>query len=290
MPITFGRIQTKLGRPQTKGIRILFDSGSSQTHVKRSFVAKLKLRNESVATWTTAAGPIKTSERCVVHFSLPEFSPTRTIAWDMHVGTLDNVHYDMIIGNDLLERLKIDIKYSTSTVDWEGLEIPMRPRDATPEESYVIHDAPATKAAIKRVTEILDAHYEQADLKEVVQKCSNLNIQQQEDLLSLLKKYESLFDDNGNKKITTLNLKKEQLHIMLDPSQFHVFTSKLYAKKSIACAKLESSKRSIAQNGQRQHSLFQKKTEPSDLYPIFVSSINALNVNRSRYQKFRIYS
>ena len=38
MPITFGRIQTKLGTPKSKGIRILFDSGSSQTHVKRSFV------------------------------------------------------------------------------------------------------------------------------------------------------------------------------------------------------------------------------------------------------------
>ena len=79
MPITFGRIQTVIGQSKSKGIRILFDSGSSQSHIKRCFVAKLRLRNESVATWNTAAGQIKTSEQCVVHFSLPEFSPTRTL-------------------------------------------------------------------------------------------------------------------------------------------------------------------------------------------------------------------
>jgi hypothetical protein len=107
--ITFGRIQTMLGRPKTKGIRILFDSGSSQTYVKRSCVKNLHLHNGSVTMWNLAAGQIKTSERCAVHFSLPEFSPLRTVAWYMHVGTLKNVHYDMIIGNDLLEHFKINI-------------------------------------------------------------------------------------------------------------------------------------------------------------------------------------
>ena len=194
MPITFGRIQTKLGTPKSKGIRILFDSGSSQTHVKRSFVKKLQLRNESVATWTMAAGQIKTNERCVVHFSLPEFSPTRTITWDMHVGTLDNVLYDMIIGNDLLERLKIDIKYSTSTIVWDGIEIPMRSRDATPEDSYIINDQPCIQEASKRIKEILDAKYAPANLEEIAANCTNLNNEQQDDLHTLLKKYESLFD------------------------------------------------------------------------------------------------
>jgi hypothetical protein len=134
------------------------------------------------------------SEQCVVYFSLPEFSPTRTIAWNMHVSTLDNVQYDMIIGNNLLERLKIDIKYSTSTVDWDGLEIPMRSRDATPEESYIINDTPCVKDASKRIKEILDAKYEPANLEEITQNCTNLNDEQREDLHTLLKKYQSLFD------------------------------------------------------------------------------------------------
>ena len=112
----------------------------------------------------------------------------------MHVGTLDNVHYDMIIGNDLLERLKIDLKYSTSTIEWGGIEIPMRPRDAAIDESYIINDSPSLEDASKRIKEILDAKYEPANLDEVVEKCTNLDIEQQEDLLKLLKKYAPLFD------------------------------------------------------------------------------------------------
>jgi hypothetical protein len=34
-----------------------------------------------------------------------------------------NVQYNMTIGSDLLETLKVDIKYSTVTIEWDGAEI-----------------------------------------------------------------------------------------------------------------------------------------------------------------------
>jgi hypothetical protein len=193
-PITFGRIQTTLGQTNTAGIKILFDSGSTQTHVKKDWVKKLRLRRESTATWNTAAGPVTTSERCKVLFSLPEFFPSKVIEWEMHVGTLENVHYDMIIGNDLLERLKVDLKYSTATIEWDGAEIPMKSRDATIEDSYYIHDTPCLEEAAERIKQILDAKYAPANIDELTTKCTYLTLQQQEDLNFLLKKYESLFD------------------------------------------------------------------------------------------------
>ncbi len=193
-PITFGRIQTTLGQTNTAGIKILFDSGSTQTHVKKDWVKKLRLRKESTATWNTAAGPVTTSERCKVLFSLPEFFPSKVIEWEMHVGTLENVHYDMIIGNDLLERLKVDLKYSTATIEWDGAEIPMKSRDATIEDSYYIHDTPCLEEAAERIKQILDAKYAPANIDELTTKCTYLTLQQQEDLNFLLKKYESLFD------------------------------------------------------------------------------------------------
>jgi hypothetical protein len=193
-PITFGRIQTTLGQTNTAGIKILFDSGSTQTHVKKDWVKKLRLRRESTATWNTAAGPVTTSERCKVLFSLPEFFPSKVIEWEMHVGTLENVHYDMIIGNDLLERLKVDLKYSTATIEWDGAEIPMKSRDATIDDSYYIHDTPCLEEAAERIKQILDAKYAPANIDELTTKCTYLTLQQQEDLNFLLKKYESLFD------------------------------------------------------------------------------------------------
>jgi hypothetical protein len=107
-PIAFGRILLKLGKPKTSGIKILLDTGSSSSHVRKQFVTKLRLHKDKAATWNTAAGPISTSERCKVNFSLPEFFPSKTIEWTMHVGTLENISYDMIIGNDLLQVLQID--------------------------------------------------------------------------------------------------------------------------------------------------------------------------------------
>ena len=194
MPITFGRLQTTLGKPKTTGIRILFDSGSTKTHVKRDCVKKLRLRKDVSATWNTAAGTISTNEKCKALFSLPEFSPTKVIEWEMHVGTLENTPYDMIVGNDLLEYLKIDLKYSTSTMTWDSVEIPMKSRDATLENSYYIHDSPCLEEAAERIKRILDAKYEPANLEEIVANHDHLSDEEKEGLYSLLKKYESLFD------------------------------------------------------------------------------------------------
>jgi hypothetical protein len=134
------------------------------------------------------AGTVSTNEKCKVMFSLPEFSPSKVIEWEMHVGTLENVHYDMIIGNDLLEYLKIDLKYSTSTIEWDNAEIPMRSRDATIEDSYHIQEAPHLEETVERIKRILDAKYEPANLEEVVAGCTHLTEEQKEELYSLLKK------------------------------------------------------------------------------------------------------
>jgi hypothetical protein len=52
-----------------------------------------------------------------------------------------------------------------------------------------------TQDATKRVTRILDANYQKADLQSIVtDKCKHLSANQQKKLLQLLKKYELLFD------------------------------------------------------------------------------------------------
>jgi hypothetical protein len=55
-----------------------------------------------------------------------------------------NEDYDTIIGRDLLhEELGIDIKFSTKTMEWDGVSIPMKDVDATKEDSICqIEDPP----------------------------------------------------------------------------------------------------------------------------------------------------
>ncbi len=56
-------------------------------------------------------------------------------------------------------------------------------------------EAQSTQDATKRVTWILDAKYQKADLQSIVRdNCRHLSANQQKKLLQLLTKYESLFD------------------------------------------------------------------------------------------------
>ena len=57
----------------------------------------------------------------------------------------------MIIRNDLLEHLKIDLKYSTSTIVWNGTEISMKSQEAIIYDSYYIQHTPCLEEAVEHI-------------------------------------------------------------------------------------------------------------------------------------------
>ena len=124
---------------------------------------------------------------------------------------------------------------------WDGIEIPMKSRDATLEDSYFIHDSPCLVEAAERIKRILDVKYEPADLEEVVANCTHLSEEEKEGLHSLLKKiYISLFDGSlePEKVRITISNYAVILHcIMLVLFQFHGSMSKPYDTKSIGYTK-----------------------------------------------------
>ena len=103
--------------------------------------------------------------------------------------------YDMIImiGRDLLTDLGIDIRFSTNTVEWDSIEIPMKESNTTV-ESFHVGDSDSIKEANKRIQGILEAKYQAANLREICNNSMHLDVRQQEKLFQLLSKYESLFD------------------------------------------------------------------------------------------------
>ena len=64
----------------------------------------------------------------------------------VHV-TENDMNYDMIIGQDLLEELGIDLKFSTKTIVWQHREIPMKDRKCTLHNLYHV-DKPEPLAVI----------------------------------------------------------------------------------------------------------------------------------------------
>ena len=117
----------------------------------------------------------------------------RLTTFNLHVTDAE-MGYDMIVGMDMVTTLVINILSSTKSIQWDSAEIPMRPRDSTLQDAYLIEDPEQVKQATKRITEILDAKYEKADLDKIVSNCLHLTIPQRVQLLSLLKTYESMFD------------------------------------------------------------------------------------------------
>ena len=92
------------------------------------------------------------------------------LKYNFHVMEDILLGYDMIIGRDLMRLLKLDVKYSTSTVEWFGNgEIPLKPPTATAETHFFISDPAHLVAEADRMSTILDAKYSKVDLEIVTQ-------------------------------------------------------------------------------------------------------------------------
>ena len=101
--------------------------------------------------------------------------------------------YDIIIGRDLLTELGIIIDFKNNVSIWDNAEVPMKERECTIDSAFHIPEE-HLDTELDRVKRILDAKYEPADLEEVVDKCTHLDVSMRQQLLKLLIKYKPLFD------------------------------------------------------------------------------------------------
>jgi hypothetical protein len=104
----------------------------------------------------------------------------------------------------------MDILWSKGHLSWDGISIPMRSvttrqslerKSIQGEAASVIdelfnlaHEGDTLMEGTERVTRILDAKYEKADINQVVDDMDHLDAEQRAKLKSLLFKYEHLFD------------------------------------------------------------------------------------------------
>ena len=121
---------------------------------------------------------------------MPEFHQHKSVEWEVHV-TPQKMHYDIIIGQDLMTELGIIIDYKNHQISWDDATISMKQEDALPPEFFAL---PVPKEDIKKMKSILDAKYSPADLKQVVQDCTHLTTDEQQQLSALLHQYKDLFD------------------------------------------------------------------------------------------------
>ena len=187
---------------------VLFDDGSSGSMIKQEIIdTHLEAFGiDANIEYMTGAGPLSCNKKIKLQVTFDEFGGATRIHHEFDVDpNPEGVGYDMIIGRDLLTQLRIDIRFSDKTIKWEDKIVNMKsfsdiwkakhPTRAEMRATFLKSVEPkATQEETERVTKILDANYEKANLEEVVASATSLNREQKRKLLKTLKKFETLFD------------------------------------------------------------------------------------------------
>ena len=199
---TVATVKTSTG--DTREIYVLLDTGCSSTILSNKYLRNVKNIKKSNSNYSTAGGPYQTNSSATVTFKLPEFSMSKEITWkvDMDSGKLEELGYDMIIGRDLLQALKVVIDFEYQVIRWEDVSIPMNRTKLTKSKKeelnaiFQLATEPKTvQQATERVSRILDASYKKANLVDVVDKhCCHLSKDRRDRILNLLRQFEDLFD------------------------------------------------------------------------------------------------
>jgi transposase InsO family protein len=207
-------------------LRILLDTGSTATILLKHFVqpGTPKAYKGQKTTWRTMGGNFVTRQRRQVQFRLSEFNKSKILTWTCHIDETTNrklAQYDMIIGTDLMTELGIDINFSSNKMSWEGVDIPMCPKNLITDPhvaNNIYHrtmEAPVIQKAEERQQRILDADYSATNLTEYTKSLTHLTTEQQDKLYRLLGQYPNLFKGG----LGTLHL--PPIHLELRPLKKH---------------------------------------------------------------------
>ncbi len=113
--------------------------------------------------------------------------------------------YDLILGKQSMAYLGVKLDFQERTITIDKILLPMRnianlqlkPRNtrALRENICFAQEPISTRGETKRMVKILDAKYEKADLPAIIREnCSHLTVSNREKLLSVLLRFELLFD------------------------------------------------------------------------------------------------
>jgi hypothetical protein len=206
--------------------RVLFDSGSNVSMIKRSalpkgIVTKVIGDNKLVRT---LAGHLKTQEAVTMgDLRLPKFNKTRCINQQkVLVFDNDNVKYNIILGTNFLSKNGIMLNYSEGNMEWFNYSIPLCPPGGLDSKEFDLMEDMFHIQVKDKIfgedwlecfaTEILDAKYERIDVVEVVKTLTHLNAHQKADLLRVLQEKDKMFD--GTLRVYP----HKKVHIDIDPN------------------------------------------------------------------------
>jgi hypothetical protein len=144
------------------------------------------------------------SSKVLIRPDIIEYNPSTPDILEYNPGT-DKPVYDLIISKQTMHNLGAVLDFKESTIQIDEILLPMRDitnlqlktsvSRALKHNANFAQEPVSTCSATKLVVEILDAKYKKADIPAMVREnCSHLSAADREKLLSLLLKFEELFN------------------------------------------------------------------------------------------------
>ena len=189
---------------ETWPLRTLLDTGTTKSIVLRPFVFKRDLVDlgPNLTKWTTMGGEFVTNKCAKIQFKLPELSNSRIIEWICHVDertTPEKANYDLILGLDLINELKMVLDFENKVIKWQDMFMEMNSKQIVT-NSAIAHliyqmtqESMVIKQAEHRQAQILDANYSKLDMEALVQELEHLTAEQKIQLQEVLHDHPILF-------------------------------------------------------------------------------------------------
>ena len=197
---------------QKKTIRVLLDSGSSGDllFLKKGASNHIPVIRRAIPqSWGTSNGTFITDKVGRIEIAFVDYSSSKRVhlAPDIveYKQGINAPMYDLIIGKSTMHDIGVILDFKESTIQIDEILLPMRDIADLQLKSSITRalrnnanhaqEPVSTRTATKRVVEILDAKYEKADIPAIIREnCSHLDATDREKLLSMLLKFEPLFD------------------------------------------------------------------------------------------------
>jgi hypothetical protein len=158
--------------------------------------------------WNTSNGRFQTTQKAEIELNFFEYSNSKRylMAPDIvEYNKINKPQNGIILGVKTMKEYGIILDFKDKMITVDEVKLPMRninnlqgsstTRAIRLSNHSLAMEPQSTQDATKRVTRILDAKYQKADLQSIVKdECKHLNADQQKKLLQLLLKYELLFD------------------------------------------------------------------------------------------------
>jgi len=188
------------------------DSGSSGDLLflkKGARKSMATVRRAVPHSWGTSNGTFLTKRVADIEISFIDYSASKRIRLRPDIVEYeieeDKPMFDLILGKATLHELGVVLDFKEKTIQIDEILLPMRniaklqlkPCITRALNHNALHakEPVSTRNATKHVVEILDAKYEKADFPAIVREnCSHLSASERERLLSMLLKFEDLFD------------------------------------------------------------------------------------------------